>query len=131
MASPETLLDDAGHAAIFEEGASADIVATFKNMAGTQLTEANIVTLTLTLYDRATKAVINSRNAQDVKDANGGVLASDGTLTMKLGPLDNIITGHLDQEDHIARFTWTWSDGITRTGVKELLFRVANLPSVS
>lgn len=127
----EILLDSAGEPSVFTEGASGDIVAQFHDMLGVDVTEAAILSLVLTLYDRASLQVINSRNEQNVKDANGGTIAVDGELTMRFNPVDNVIVGSNTTEEHIARFKWTWNDGVeVRTGIEEILFSVTNLPTV-
>lgn len=56
------------------------------------LNGAAIVTILATLRDVVTSTVLNSRNAQNVRNANGGTLAGDGTFTLHLtGNVDNII----------------------------------------
>lgn len=127
----EILLDSADEPIVFTEGASGDIVAQFHDMLGADVNEAAILTLVLTLYDKASLQVINSRNEQNVKDVNGGTVATNGELTMRLNPIDNVIVGSNTTEEHIARFKWTWNDGTeTRTGIEEILFSVTNLPTV-
>lgn len=140
----KTLLDKiTGLPAVAQQGESFDIVATFKDVAPTPatLTEANISTVTLTLFDDLTEKFINSRNAQSVKDANGGILATDGTLTIQLQPADNaIVDGTIavkSTEKHVARITWQWIDedadgnDVTRTGIEEyeLLVEVKATPT--
>ena len=94
----------------------------------TELTKAQIATLTLTLLAGTT--AINSRNAQNIKDDNGGSLTTAGVLTIELDADDNIIVdGSLDagdEEEHVALIIWTWEDddGDTRTGGIELVFSV-------
>ena len=127
----KTLLDDNEKLGIVQEGESANVVATFR-FGTTAIVKASILTMELTLYDLASGAVIAGRDSQNVKDANDGAMASDGTLTLRLGPTDNVIVGtDLDEGDyeiHVARLTWTWSDGVkTRTGVDELSFRVLKI----
>jgi hypothetical protein len=53
---------------------------------------ASILTITATLSDVATGAIINNREDQDVLNANGGTLTSPGVFTLRLvGEVDNII----------------------------------------
>ncbi len=130
MAKQILLKDQNGNHAVIQEGESADLVGVFSDLASTPttLTIDDILTITLTLYAGTT--TINSRSAQSVKNENDGTLASDGTLTVKLGPLDAIIVGAAtagQMESHIARFTWTWNDGTVRTGREEYLFNVEKL----
>jgi hypothetical protein len=118
MATP--LLTTARKAVIVDEGESCNVTVTFQDMAGDAIVKASLLSLTATLYDEATESIINSRNAQSVLDANGGTVASDGTLTLRLQPLDAVIVGTLDAgeiEAHVLLIGWTWSDGVlTRTG---------------
>lgn len=135
-AKPTLLRDSVGLAVTVQEGESCNIVTTFQDMSGSTIAKANIITLVCTLYDWATNAAINSRNAQSVLDTNNGIVASDGTLTLRLGPLDNVIVGTPASgviELHCAVFKWTWSDGVaTRTGESEPLgIQVQNLPTVT
>ena len=137
MATTPTLLrDSAGLAVVVQEGESCNITTTFQDLTGTAIIKANIITLTVTLFDWVTSAAINSRNAQNVLDANNGTVVSDGTLTLRLGPLDNIIVGSPasgTKEIHCCVFKWTWHDGVaTRTGESDPLgIQVQNLPAVT
>lgn len=130
----EQLVDSDGSPISFDAGESGNVFAAAYNAANppVQLTKAQLLTLTVTLFDRSTRAVINSRNAQNIIDANGGTVATDGAITFRLQPLDNVMVGSGDSEEHVTRFTWTWNDGsATRTGIKEYAFRVNKLASVS
>ena len=105
-----------------QEGESCNIVATFKDLNGNAIVKASLITLTMTLALESTSAAINGRGPtpQNVLDANGGTVASDGTLTLRLQPADNSIIGTpLDGtiEVHVIEFEWTWNDGVAvRTG---------------
>lgn len=114
-----------------QAGESCNIVATFHDMGGTAIAKAALLSLTATLYDEATSAVINSRNAQSVLDANNGAVASDGTLTLRLTPSDSVIMGTVavgDTETHVLRLTWTWNDGVSvRTGIDEWTLSVEKI----
>lgn len=88
--------------------------------AGGQVPLASLVTLEMTLYDEATGSlsggpVINSRSAQSVKNANGGVVTEAGGVTtavITLGASDNpIVTAGTLWERHRAFFQWTWAGG--------------------
>lgn len=126
-----TILNDAaGDAVTVQEGESCNVVVLFK-FAGTAIVKASLATITVTLYDKTAGTIINGRNAQNVLDANNGVVATDGTLTLRLGPLDNVIVGTPAvgaTQLHHARFAWTWTDGVaTRTGIEEVAITVENL----
>lgn len=120
MATITQLKSATGEAVIVQAGESSDIVATFKDMDGAAIVKANLVSLTATLYDVESDTVINSRDDQNVLDANNGTVATDGTLTLKLGPTDNAIINSRTRvgftEQHVLLFKWTWNDGVLRTG---------------
>jgi hypothetical protein len=78
----------------------------------TPIPAAQLSTLTLTLYTVDDGSIINSRDGQDVKDANNGTLhATSGLFTWQAQSADNPIVdqavpvGHY--EHHVARFQWT------------------------
>ena len=128
------LWDQTGRVVVVDEGEHADIVGEFLDMNGDTILKASLSSVQLTLYDRETLAIINSRNLQNVLDANGGTVDSSGEITMRLNATDNAIldvAGELeagDIEEHIARFTWGWNDGVlAREGKEEWLVRVAKL----
>jgi len=121
MAVKVTDIKDAnGKALTIQEGESCDITCTFKDMDGAAITKTNLISLTVSLFDLKTSSAINNRSAQSVIDANGGVVATDGTLTLRLQPADNVIIGNItvgDIQTHVLEFVWTWNDGVlTRTG---------------
>lgn len=129
------LRDASGKAVRVQQGESCDVVVTFKDMSGTSIAKASLLSLAATLYDQTTNAIINSRNAVSVLDANGGAVASDGTLTLRLQPADATIVGSIDAGDtetHVLRIDWTWSDGVlTRTGREEWSILVERIASPS
>ena len=84
--------------------------------------------LTLTLRDLRTGEIINSRDAQDVKNANGVTVDEDGRLTWTLLPLDNPFLRKnpppfdSDIETHLAVFEWAWNT--TKKGRKKVFIQV-------
>lgn len=127
----QQLKDSSDKVVPVQAGESCNVTATFHDMGGTAIAKAALISLTATLYDQATSAVINSRNAQSVLDANQGVVASDGTLTLRLTPSDAVIVGTVavgDTEAHVLRLTWTWNDGVSvRTGIDEWTLSVEKM----
>jgi len=129
------LKDQNGADLVVQVGESFNFLATFKDMSATpvQLTKAQILTLTLTLY--AGSSIINSRNAVSVKDDNGGAVTTAGALTLKLDPADQVIVDtsleNRGYEDHIIRIDWTWNDGQSRTGRAEYRFQVEKIVTPS
>ena len=94
----------------------------------TVVNPSNLLSLTVTLFNEADETIINSRTNQSILGANGGTL--EATLVrLRLQPNDNIIVDtdleRNDVEYHVARFVFSWSDGVlTRTGVEEVRFAV-------
>jgi hypothetical protein len=89
-----------------------------------------LISMTMALYDEHTKAIINSCTARDVKNANGGVVASTGAFSVRLDPADMAILGGRPSEDHVALYTWTWGSPL-KTGRHEVAFTVTNLEKVT
>lgn len=119
--NPIMLRDSRDVVSVVQAGESCNVVATFQDLTGTTIAKAALLSLTVTQFEEVTKSIINSRNAQSCLDANGGLVASDGTLTLRLQPADNIITNSDTAvegvEVHVLRFDFTWNDGvIVRTG---------------
>ena len=119
-----TLMDSDGERVEVDEGESCDIIATFIDLESATLDEASLATITCTLINAADGAVINSRQDQDIKDANNSTVTAGGVLTLRLQPADNVIVDAAltagDTESHYLTVTWTWNDGVTtRTGKQE------------
>lgn len=112
---------------IVQEGESANITATF-HFGDNTFDKDAILSLVASLYNQDTKEIINSWDELDVLDDNNATVATNGTLTLRLGPSENAIIGDLsdgDVESHVLRLKWTWNDGTAvRTGIEELVFQV-------
>ncbi len=89
------------------------ITATIQDENGTAIPAASLTTLTLTLYNRedSAKTIINSRNAQNVLNANNVTVDSNGLITWSVQPLDTAILGTASSERHRAVFEWTYNSG--------------------
>ncbi len=92
---------------------------------------ANVLTaFTLTLYDQLTGAIINGRNAQDVRNNNGVTVDGNGNVVWLLSPADNgTVTTSLPTELHVALWQWAWGTG--KEGKQEVGIRVTNLNFVT
>ena len=117
----QMLRDSKNAPAVVQSGESCNVLVTFQDLTGVTIVKASLITLTVTQFEQKTAAIINSRNNQSILDANGGSVANDGTLTLRLQPLDSVIantnTNVETSEVHVLRFDFTWSDGVsTRTG---------------
>jgi hypothetical protein len=78
---------------------------------------ASLTTLKLTLYDVATGTILNTRNLQDVLNANNVTYhGTSGLLTWSVQPADHAIVSTRGQiaERHRAVFDFTWNAGAKR-----------------
>lgn len=106
------------------------ITALVTDENGIAISSANLTTLTLTLYEKATKAIVNTRSAQNVLNANNVTVDTSGNLTWNMQSADNAIIGAATIESHVALFEWTWSSG-TKYGKYEIEYPIKNLYSVT
>ena len=90
---------------------------------------ASVVSIALTLRDLRTGAVVNGRENQNVKNANGGTLAADGVFTMLFGPADTAMLDGATGERHKRRATFKV---VSTQGAEnhEVTFVVQNLDDV-
>lgn len=110
---------------------------------GAQVPLASLLTLTVTLYDESVGSAIagpyiNSRNAQNILNANGCVVAETTDAAtglpvtravLTLGGADNpIVTAGNLTEWHRAFIAWTWVGG--GPGRKEIAFKVRDFARV-
>jgi len=114
------------------EGSSARVTAVIKDETGAVIAGSALTTLTLTLYDYVVPAtIINSRNAQNVLNANGVTVDASGNLTYLMDPADNPINDTtLSKENHVALFQWTWAAG-AKAGKHEVIITVENFANVT
>jgi hypothetical protein len=98
-----------------------------------------LTTFALTLFDQATGQIINTRQGQSVKNANGfsvydtlqtdPVTGQTYNVLGRLDPADNAIVGTGAIETHIAEFTWTWGSPL-KTGGGDVAIPVRNRTKV-
>jgi hypothetical protein len=84
------------------------------------LDAAAILTIEATLQNVSGGAlipgeIIHGRDGQDVKNLNGGTLASDGLFTLQLSALDNVIV-EADWPRHVEEHRLTLVVTYTKTG---------------
>jgi len=107
------------------------IGGTITDHAGAAIPAASLATLTLTLYHRQSGTILNSRNAVNVLNTNGGTVTSGGVLTMVLDPADNALEFQAgSRETHVAAFDWTYNSGAA-TGRSLVEFPVRNFSKVT
>lgn len=97
------------------EKTSALYTAQLIDETGTPVSGSVLFTFTLTLYDLQTGTIINGRNNQNVLNANGVTIDSNGNVAWSIAPADTIIlSNELEIETHIALFQATWNAGAKR-----------------
>ena len=94
------------------EGTRRVLTMTLKDTDGVVIPSSAMTTITLTIKDQATGAVVNSRNAQSVFNVNGGTYhATSGLLSIILTPSDTAISGAKAVERHGALIAFTYASG--------------------
>ena len=93
---------------------------------------AQLETVTLTYYDKETRQIINTREAQDVLQNNNVIITTVAgppivtTLRWDIQQEDTVIVdSRRELEMHIALFEWTWAT--TRKGLHEVQFQVESI----
>ena len=111
--------------AVIDEKEPFTYTTTLKDAAGVVIPSANLATLTLTLYAIADGTILNSRDAQNIKDVNNGTFhATSGLLTWQAQSADNALVGTIPvghYEQHQALFQWTTTAGGASNVSKHLL----------
>lgn len=95
---------------IAERGTAA-VFFILKDETGTY--PASLSSLTLTIYNRATGAIINTMNAINILNTAGGTYTpGTGAVTYQMTPADNQLEVPGDaQEVHVALFRGTYASG--------------------
>lgn len=86
------------------------LTAQLKDFDGTDLSLANLDTITLTLFIPKTGQIVNSRDEQDVKNLNNVTISATGLVTWTVQALDTaILISDTDntREIHRALFEFT------------------------
>lgn len=106
---------------------------TLKNEFGVALGPTDLATLTCTLVDEDTGAIINGRDNQNVLNANNFTLttASISNISWDTPEADNpIIDDTKETEIHIATIKWTFASNAAFGGKKVIAIRVVNIQRV-
>ena len=112
------------------EGSTPKITATVKDEDGAALAASALQSLTLTYYNKADGAIINSRDGQDALNANNVTVSAAGALVWKLLAADTAIIDTTikagNDEIHIALFECAWldADSDQRHGKHEVEIRI-------
>jgi len=110
------------------ERTTAVFAADLQDETGAAIPGDDLDALTLTLYDETTRQVINSRDAVDVLNANGGTVDGQGHFVMVFSADDNQHLGGDTTETHVALFRWTYDTD--KQGSQRVLLSVINEPKV-
>lgn len=113
-----------------EEAGSVRYKCDLLDELGVAIAAAAIATLTATLYDVASDDILNSRDGQNVKNANGGVVGlTDGSFYLDLLAADNrIVDATSTKETHKLLLELALIDGKTRNWERKVV--VTNLHRV-
>lgn len=114
------------------EKATFKYTATLVDETGAAIGPGGITTLTATLYDQLTGAIINGRNNQNVLNANQFVLTSAASSNLTFDSLvadSPMVNATLETEVHVLLIQWTYGVGLG--GNKEIAIRVVNINKVS
>lgn len=113
------------------EKTTSQLVLQLTDQDDTALTSGQVSSVALTLYEKRSGTVLNSRSAQDINGVNGGSLSAGGVLTLVLSHLDNALVSQVTaSEDHVALIEYTWASG-ARYGKKQVTFTVINQTKVT
>lgn len=101
------------------ELSSGEVFLLLQDDLGVPIGSGSLNTLTLSLYDKRTGTVINSRNNLNALNANNvtvygsvqGSGTSQHTVLWAVQPLDNAVVGSRELEEHRAVFEYTWGSG--------------------
>ena len=121
---------------VIDEGTTASLTCTLANSAGTAVALSAIDSITMTVIEEKGGTTVNSRSAQDVKNANNGTYhATSGLFTFDLQPADVAIENATDNpigsiERHLITVTFVW-DSSAESISKQFLLQIRNLRSVS
>lgn len=131
MSQPTTFLAQADW---LVEGSTPQYVTTLTDVDGTTpLLPAQLVTLTLTLYDLSSGAntIVNSCNQANILNTGRGTIEADGTLTIQLTALDTaILVATRAYEKRRLLIEWTWGPAGIYVGRHEVDVVIRNLTRV-
>lgn len=104
-----------------------------KDEAGVVIPASALSAAVLTVYSAASEAIVNSREAQNVLNANNVTISELGVVTWTLQPSDvTMLNQALEEETHRCVFLFTWTaSGNTRTHPHEVDFVLDNIGKLS
>ena len=107
---------------------------TLKDETDTAVALASIDSIKMTIIETTSGSTVNSRNAQDVLNANNCTFhATSGLFTWNIQPEDTAIvnsnTPVLKKENHLVTITFEWASN-TKSFHREIALKCLNLRSV-
>lgn len=110
-----------------DRGESFRYTGTLRDEIGNAVGSSIIEALTLTLSDKATGTIINSRNQQNVLNVNSVTLDASGNLVWTGTPADAAVVNTAAKNPRLsALFIFTWNAG-AKTGKHEFEIAVHNI----
>jgi hypothetical protein len=110
----------------FPEGATPKFQLLLEDEDGVALTAALTDTLTLSVIDARTEAVVNGRDQQSILNANGGSLDGAGNFALQTAIADlAILDAASTYETRKLVVTWEYA-GNTKRGGATWVIRIAN-----
>ena len=108
------------------------ITAVIKDENDNVLPDTTLDTLTLTLYDPALGTIFNSRDGQDILNANDVTVDNVGLMTWVVQVADiAIVDSNSIFEERVALIEWTWTvSAATRQSNDEIRIHIQNLAQV-
>ena len=106
------------------EGSSGKLTFTITDEDGVVIPAASIVSAVLTLKDKQTGTIINSRTAQNILNANGVTISSAGVLVWEISYLDTAMVGTDRSEEHLAVFKIVTADVHARMEVSMSIIHI-------
>ena len=110
-----------------KEKQTVDYTFTIKDSDDVAIPAASLTTAILTLYTPDNGTIINSRNAQNILNANNVTISAAGVVVWSLQVADvTIANQQVTEETHRALFVFTWGGG-TKSFPHEVDFVLENL----
>ena len=104
--------------------------AVIQDEDGVAIPAASLTTLRLTHYLPVSDAIVNSRDDQNVLNANDVTVSAEGALEWSLQEEDTALAGSITSggwyQDHVALFEYTWDSGAKRNN-HEVKFKVLSI----
>ncbi len=94
------------------------------------ISSTGLTAFTLTLYNIADGAIINTRDGQDVLNDNNVTVGTTGLVTWTIQQVDNpIVDTSKEYETHVALWQWEWDGGAKGSNLETELV-VQNLTKI-